>query len=277
MNRRQRGFALLIVLLTMGFLGFLGTSLIAAGRSDTSLADNLREAAELQAAAEGAIAHAAFAAAAEGNPAFRPGPTALEIRIGAIPVLVHIQNEDDRINLNTCPPALLRAFLAELGVAPREAAALTVAVVEWRGGGSPGQNGAAAARYRSAGLSYGPPGLPFQSLDEVRLVLGMTPQLFALMAPHMTVLTDGDPEMTTQDPIVARALADAAGAVDAAGLASGGGSAEPFLRITATALGPRGARYTVTAVTTTSFFNADPRIRILFRERCIVGMNSASC
>lgn len=277
MNRRQRGFALLIVLLTTGFLGFLGTSLVAAGRSDTTLADNLREAAELEAAADGAIAHAGFAAAAEGNPAFRPGPAALEIRIGTVPVLVRIQNEDDRINLNTCPPALLRAFLAELGVAPREAAALAQAVMEWRGGGSPGQNGTGAARYQAAGLGYAPPGTPFRSVDELRLVLGMTPQLFALMAPHLTVLTDGDPDLTTHDPLVARALAEAAGTTDDSGLAAGGGSAEPILRIMATAVGPRGTRYTVTEVTTTSFFNADPRIRVLLRERCIAGTSAASC
>ena len=49
MNNRQKGFALLLVLLTMGFLALLGTQLVAAARTDTRLADNLKQAAVLEA------------------------------------------------------------------------------------------------------------------------------------------------------------------------------------------------------------------------------------
>jgi hypothetical protein len=44
--------------------------------------------------------------------------------------------------------------------------------------------------------------------------------LFARIAPHLTVLTDdGDPDISAHDPVVARALTDAAGVADASGAA----------------------------------------------------------
>ena len=60
MTNRQRGFALLIVLWTVAFLALLGTQIVAAGRSDTQLADNLRQEAVLEAAAVGAIQDVTF-------------------------------------------------------------------------------------------------------------------------------------------------------------------------------------------------------------------------
>ena len=43
---RERGFALLIVLWTLGLLALLGTQLLATARQDTQLARNLVDAAE---------------------------------------------------------------------------------------------------------------------------------------------------------------------------------------------------------------------------------------
>src|ERR1700761_3167566 len=93
MSRRQRGFALLVVLLAMGFLALLGTQLVAAGRTDTRLADNMRQAAVLQAAADGAIAHTMFAMAVAHDAAFRPDNLPRRIMEGSVPVVVQVQNE----------------------------------------------------------------------------------------------------------------------------------------------------------------------------------------
>jgi type II secretory pathway component PulK len=45
-----------------------------------------------------------------------------------------------------------------------------------------------------------PAGTPFRSVGELRDVLGMTPELFAGLAPDLTVLTDGDRDLSTRDP-----------------------------------------------------------------------------
>ena len=266
MTNRQRGFALLIVLWTVGFLALLGTQIVAAGRSDTQLADNLRQEAVLEAAADGAIQNVTFLILAAKDPQFQTYGVMSEVRVGGTPVLVRVENEGDRVNLNTASAVLLRSLIIEVGGAPGLADRLAAAILDWRTSGANARpRGAKAADYRAAGRDYGPPGTPFESVDELADVLGMSPDLFARMAPHLTVLTDGDPDMSTRDPVVARALTDAAGVADASGSAQQ--TADSLLRITVTAIGRGAARYSVVAVVSGDFQNSTPRVNVLLRER----------
>ena len=266
MMARQSGFALLIVLWTIGFLALLGTQLVAAGRSDTRLAENLKQEAVLRAAADGAVARVMFGMQAAHDPGFRAGAGERSIRIGQTPVLVRIANESDRINLNTASLALLRALIIEAGAPPAQADRLAAAILDWRTSGAKARpGGAKAPEYRAAGLPFGPPGTPFQSVEELADVLGMTPVLFERLAPHLTVLTDSDPDMTTRDPIVALALTDAAGVAEDALTARE--SAEDIVRISVTALGRDGARYSEEVVAAADFQTGRPRVNILLRQR----------
>jgi general secretion pathway protein K len=265
MSIRQRGFALLIVLWTVGFLALLGTQIVAGGRSDTQLATNLKQESVLRAAADGAVADVMFHMLAARDSRFRADGVTREIVVGQTPILVRIENEGDRINLNTSPPVLLRALIVQMGVAPALADRLAAAILDWRtSSANPRPNGAKAPQYRAAGLSYGPPGTPFQSIGELADVLGMTPDLFERLAPHLTILTDGDPDMSTRDPVVARALMDAAGGAD--GLGGPQQAVEFVLRITVTAVGRDAARYAVVVVASADFQTVSPRVNILLRE-----------
>lgn len=274
MNARQRGFALLIVLWTMGFLALLGTQIVAAGRSDTQLADNLRRQAVLEAAADGAIANVTFRMQAAADPTLRPDATEHEVQIGQTPVLVRVENESDRINLNTASIGLLRAFIIAVGGTPSQANQLSAAILDWRTSGTVArQGGAKLSDYRAAGRAYGPPEAPFQSVDELADVLGMTPDLFARLEPHLTVLTDGDPDMSTRDVIVARALTDAAGVAGDTGAAAQ--TADALLRISVTAIGPGLTRYSRIDVVSADFQNTPPRVKILWQQRVVLPANSA--
>lgn len=266
MSKRQRGFALLIVLWTVGFLALLGTQIVAAGRSDTRLADNLRQEAVLEAAAQGAVSDVMFLMLAARDPRFQADGVVREVRIGQVPVLVRIENENDRVNINTASAALLRALIIQVGGAPGLADRIAAAMLDWRTAGTnPRQAGAKLPEYRAAGRNYGPPGTPFQSVGELGDVLGMTPDLLARMTPHLTVLTDGDPDRSTRDPVVAQALADAAGVADTTG--GGEQTADQMLRISATAVGTGAAQYSTVVVASANFQNASPRVNILLRER----------
>jgi general secretion pathway protein K len=181
-------------------------------------------------------------------------------------VLVRIDKESDRINLNTASATLLRALIIQVGGAPALANRLAATILDWRtSGANPRAGGAKAADYRAAGRAYGPPGSPFQSVGELADVLGMTADLFARLEPHLTVLTDGDPDMSTRDLAVARALTDAAGFADDAG--AGQQTAEPLLRVSVTAIGPGAARYSRVAVAAGDFQGSPPRVKILWQER----------
>jgi general secretion pathway protein K len=266
MTQRQRGFALLIVLWTVAFLALLGTQIVAAGRSDTQLADNVRQEAVLEAAAAGAIQKVTFLILGAKDPRFQTYGVMSEVRVGETPVLVRVENEGDRVNLNTASAVVLRSLIIEVGGAPGLADRLAAAILDWRTAGANARpRGAKAADYRAAGRDYGPPGTPFESVGELADVLGLTPDLFARMAPHLTVLTDGDPDLSTRDPVVARALTDAAGVADASGAAQQ--AADSLLRITVTAIGRGAARYSVVAVVSGDFQNSTPRVNVLLRER----------
>jgi general secretion pathway protein K len=266
MSNRQRGFALLIVLWTVGFLALLGTQIVAAGRSDTQLAYNLKQEAVLEAAVNGAVANVMFGMLAARDPRFQADGVVREVRVGQTVVLVRVENENDRINLNTATGVLLRALIADVGGAPAQADRIAAAILDWRtSGANPRKDGAKAPEYRSAGLAYGPPGTPFQDVGELEDVLGMTPDLFARMAPHLTVLTEGDPDMSTRDPVVARVLTDAAGVAD--DTRDERQTAVQVLRLRATAIGKDAARYSTVIVASADFQNASPRVNILLRER----------
>src|SRR5262249_55146830 len=103
------------------------------------------------------------------------------------------------------------------------------------------------ANYRAAGLEYGPPGAPLETLDELGRVLGMTPAILAAMRPHLTLFGPPEPSVTTTDPVVAAVLAEAS----QAGAASFANQPPPDVlttRITATAFGPNNARVTRSAI-----------------------------
>lgn len=266
MNRRQKGFALLIVLWTVGFLALLGTQIVAAGRSDTQLADNLKQEAVLEAAADGAIAQVMFSMLAARDARFQADGVVREVRIGQTPVLVRVENESDRVDLNTASGVLLRSLIIEVGGAPGTADRLAAAILDWRTSEANARHGGAKApEYRAAGRAYGPPGMPFQSVGELADVLGMTPDLFARLAPHLTVLTDGDPDLSTRDPVVAKALTDASGVADDIGGTAQ--TADQVLRVAVTAVGKGAARYAIVVVASADFQNASPRVNILLRER----------
>ena len=126
---------------------------------------------------------------------------------------------------------------------------LAANIVQWRfPTAEDPADGPKAQRYRAAGRDYAPPNANFQSVGELRLVLGMSPALVARLAPHLTLYTDSDPDARRADPVVARALALAGlppptGAlppprvvtVVAEGVAAGGGR---FTRRAVVSLGP---------------------------------------
>lgn len=262
----QGGFALLIVLWTVGFLAVLGTRIVAAGRSDTRLADNLKQQAVLQSAADGAVADVMFSLLAARDPHVQPDGVVRTIRIGQTLVQVRIENESDRINLNRATPALLRVLIVGVGGTPAVAERLAGAIADWRDtGAGTGQHVAQAPQYRAAGRSYGPPGTPFESIDELADVLGMTPALFMRLAPHLTVLTRNDPDGSTRDPVVARALADTAGVADLSAEQQAIDD-DAVLRIFVTATGSGNTRYAAVLVASADFQTPTPRINILMRE-----------
>ncbi len=213
-SSRINGFALLIVLWTLGLMALLVGHLTGAGRAEAQLAGNLRRGAMIEAAADGAVAEAIFHALDSSDQHWAANGTVHRVRIGDALVDIRLDNEASKINPNIAAPALLAGLLGVVGLEPRAAQDLGTAIAEWRIPENQMQvssRGARTGAYRSAGREYGPAGEPFQSLDELGLVLGMTPSILARIAPHLTIYADNAPDPAVADPVVKEAMRAAGG------------------------------------------------------------------
>ena len=205
MPRPERGFALLIVLWSLVLLALLTTELTATGRSEVQMAGNVRSAAMLEAATDGLVYEVIFrliGGAGLNGPAMRWTEAA-----GGGEGVIELTNLAGTINPNTASEPRLRSLLQTLGQSPQAATGLAAAIADWRSPGDrPRPSGAKLAQYQAAGLGYGPPGEPFESVAELAGVLGMTPDLLARLLPHLSVFYPGDPVAAYADPVVASIL-----------------------------------------------------------------------
>jgi general secretion pathway protein K len=216
---REGGFALLIVLWTVGLIALVVTQLTAAWRTESQLASNLHAAALAEATADGAIHQAMFHLLAG---TWRPDGEPRLVHVGDGVAELRIENLAGRLNPNMTPLPVMRQLLVELGAAPQQAAALAAAIEDWRiDSDEPQPLGAKAPQYRAAGLAYAPTGQPFRSLDEIGLVLGMRPDMLAALGPHVSVFQEGDTDPALADPVVAKVLSATGHAQSAAVAAPG--------------------------------------------------------
>lgn len=241
-DRRQAGFALLIVLWSLVLLSLILTQVLSSGRSEAQLASNLRASAEAEAVADGAIQNAIFHLMQSSPQGWPPqGRHALVLQGGVAEVTV--ENVAGMVNPNMADSPLLTVMLTLCGASATAAANITQAIVVWR---APATDMAAGiAAYRAAGLDYAPPGSAFETSDEIGLVMGMTPALRACLRPHLSVYQENEtPTLSAADPFVARALSIEAQQSGDAILTGGDPGGDPTVTITAAAIGRDGGRFT---------------------------------
>ena len=209
-QRNQRGFALLVVLWTLALLALLGTWLVVAARERMAMAQDLRTAATLELAADGATQHAIFEIL-KGQ--WTPDGTTRAVRIGAVNVSVFLEDEALKLNPNYASAEELQALLQQLSVGQRLAATLAAAIVDWRTpGGTLTLTGTAAANDGS-GRNNRSPGVPFARLADLATVPGMTSDILQRLRPHLTLFAGADPDL-----ISATGGADAVNAVRVIGI-----------------------------------------------------------
>jgi general secretion pathway protein K len=248
--RRNRGFALLIVLWTLVLIAFLVLHLTESGRTEIRIADNLVDNAVAAAAADGAISEAIFNQS-NPNPDQRwpLDGTDHSLTIGDSRVVVQLEDEASRINPNLASPALMEGLLRAVGKDPDSARRLAAAIADWVGSApTPRPQQALFADYRAAGLDYGPPAAPLETLDELGRVLGVTPALLAALRPHLTLFGPAEPNRAGADPVIAAALATIPQLGQAATPVSATAADLLTVRISAAALGPGNARVTRVAI-----------------------------
>lgn len=185
----QRGIALVIVLWMLALLSVIAASLVFATRTELLIAGNLASLAQAEALADAGVARAIMEMG-------RPRTTdPLQWKADGLPrqwnyqqaaLSITVIDESGKIDLNTAPPHLLTGLFQSIGATDPEA--LADAVKDWRDADdlrSP--RGAEKEDYAAAGKAYGPANATFETIDELRQVLGMTDELFRRLERSVTV------------------------------------------------------------------------------------------
>ena len=185
----EGGFALVTVLWAAMILALIAASVLHTARREVRVADNRVAQAEMRALADAAIS-ITILRMLDPQVAMQPptDATPFVVMFDGRAIRVSVQDEAGRIDLNAAEPELLRRLLLAAGLDPEPLSGLVDSILDWRERGIGHRlNGAAAADYAASGLAYGPRKGPFESISELRLVMGMTAPLYARIAPLLTI------------------------------------------------------------------------------------------
>ena len=187
----QRGIALIAVLWLTVLITVIASSFAYSMRGEALAARNTMSLAQARAEADGAIERVAFEL---GRPRASPDAWSADGQPhrwneGEIAIVATAVDESARIDLNSAAEPLLKGLLQNVGgLDPESAQRVLEAILDWRDADDLRRpNGAEAAEYRAAGLQYEPSNAPFESVGELRRVLGVTSPLMAKIAGSLTV------------------------------------------------------------------------------------------
>ena len=190
MKRCQSGVALVMVLWVITLLTVIAGNFAFNMRSEAQIARNLISTAQARAIADAGVQRAWLELMKPPTDPQRWRAIGAEYEFtfqgGALQVA--LEDESGKIDLNTASDALLKGLFVSAGLSEEASARLLDAVLVWRDVDTLKRlHGAEEEDYRAAGKNYAPSNAPFETVDELQRVLGMTPELYRKLAPALTV------------------------------------------------------------------------------------------
>jgi general secretion pathway protein K len=196
----ERGFILVIVLWTIALLALAGTFVTRAAHDALAEAAAIRDAAGVEAVADGIIREAIFRLLDPANPRIAADGAVRPVAIDGGRATVAVEDAAGRINPNFASTALLTLLLREVGDEPATAPRIAAAIADWHA------RNAVVRPLPASGVPWGPPRDRFQTMGELLLVAGMTPDLLSRLSPFLSVYTDGPVDPAKASPLVAKLL-----------------------------------------------------------------------
>lgn len=192
-SMREDGWALVSVLCVVSML-----ALLAAATQELTLTSSRAERAsvdgtELDADIDAGFARALLAIADVRQEArWRVDGIPQYFTFDGARMRIEVQDASGRFDLNAADASTLTHLLQSAGLSLDAAQALSDKIQDWRSASSSDfsrLHGATDADYVAGGYRWHPRHGPFQSVDELKLVMGVTPALFARLRPALTVYT----------------------------------------------------------------------------------------
>ena len=188
----QRGVALVLALWLLTLLTILAAGYGYAMRTETKLTIHGVELAKARAIAEAGI-WLALADLLQPEPErqWLADGTLYQLDFSEGQIRLRVQDEAGRIDLNSAHDILLRALLEKAAEPGEDVDYVFNAILDWRDPDNQRRNpGAEDSDYAHAG--YDAKDAPFNSIEELRLVAGMTDDIFMSVYPALT-LHSGQP------------------------------------------------------------------------------------
>jgi len=188
---KQKGVVLVAVLWIVVLLMVVTSGVVSQYRTQQRLVGNIVVRAQAEAAAAGGVyylIHILNGNISSGNKVL-PDAT-YRIQLGDMEVVGKILDERGKVDLNASPGELIRGVMLGAGLSLELSDALTDTILDWRDNDHLRRlHGAEDADYRRAGFSHEVKDAPFDTVDELRQVMGMTPEIFARVREGFTVHT----------------------------------------------------------------------------------------
>lgn len=133
-----------------------------------------------------------------------------EMTFGDARYSLRVRDTGAALNLNNASEEVLRQFFAQgMAVDYAHADRLAQAILDWRDVDEiPRLGGAEREQYLDAEAPMLPPNRDFAELDELRYVMGMTPELYEAAKPYLTLIGSGDVNVNSAPGPVLLALPD---------------------------------------------------------------------
>lgn len=215
---RERGVALVMVLWVISLMTIMAGSFALSTQREAGILSHAHERAKAVALADGGINYAMLMLSLP-DPKLRwqADGTPYVWQVEGARVVIRVLDEGGKIDLNAAQEQTLKTVLKLILQNEEQATQLTDAILDWRDPDELKRNqGAEAPEYQSRAMQAPPQNRNFLIMDELRGVMGVTPQLYRKFESWFTLYTGADglnPAKASREVLLALMGGDAA-AVD---------------------------------------------------------------
>lgn len=187
--KRQSGIAIIMVLWMIMVMMTMAATLLYSVKTETQMVSFARENAQARAFADAATRYAVMQLfLPQDKREVAIGGGASRWTYGGYEAEIRLVGENGLIDVNRADRALLSLVLEQVGVVEDEAETVLDLIEDFR---DPDDlkhiNGAEDDDYEDEGLDYGAKDAPFERIEELQQVLGMTPQLYKALSRYLSV------------------------------------------------------------------------------------------
>ncbi|MGZ8185590.1 MAG: general secretion pathway protein GspK, partial [Methylobacter sp.] len=186
----QKGLALILVLWILSLLTIMAGSFALSMRRETSIITGIVTNAQAKSIAESGLAIAEMMLLnPDQNKRWRTDGSVYEMDYGSSKVRLRLLSESGKIDINIVDQAVLQSLMNHAPVDDEEQKnKIMNAILDWRDEDDLVHiDGAEKKEYREAGLTYQPGNKPFQSIEELQMVLGIDENVFLWIEDLVTI------------------------------------------------------------------------------------------